>query len=544
MESSKLRQGNRHYVHGSDDHQGSRRHDGSGEHRVRFGATAESSESSTSALSHLLGFLTGMVSFVCVCGLLTLLFMLYFTVRPFSVSAYRRLSAQLGLACILDAMVLLLPSSKIYLTGESDVPSPVGTSILVSNHIFDADWWVLFMLGRSVGLQGTMKAFLRNEYLHVNVEKVEDEQSSTSSSSVVASSSSPRIVPISRPENGSVGQRINYTTRRQASPDLSLTARLLHLLLDFPLVNGEGEDYIADRENPFRLLRSFAPPGGTGAPVHFLSFPEGWCLHSGVNRPAILAKSNEFAQKEQRPQLKHLLLPRTRGFNASLECLRESNPVVYDVTMVRVYHDHLRSTARCYVYMKSSYINFLQAYAGYDGSVPPSEPLSLSTLWDILRRKLPSKVFVRVKRFSLEEVLQDSSWLDKTWQEKDRLLSHFARHGAFPVDSRGYRRHQVFDTWSHSLENSCTALARLLLLPCIVPILFLLSIPIFWTLLCIWFLSSIMQRIFPGYELATLSGDKHESSDGNLQSQTPGSAGSTRTPHMPGTPFTSPNPFY
>ncbi|KAL7574984.1 hypothetical protein ACA910_010802 [Epithemia clementina (nom. ined.)] len=412
-------------------------------------------------------------------------------------------------------MVLLLPSNKIHLTEDSDVPSPVGTSILVSNHLCDADWWVLFMLGRSVGLQGTMKAFLRNEYLHVNVEQSPAEQSPTRPSSSVVpvpTSASPRLSSINRHnENGSSGHKYCHTSRGQASPDLSLAARLLHLLLDFPLVN--GEDYIADREHLFRLLRSFAPPGGTGAPVHFVCFPEGWCLHSGANRQSILAKSNEFAQKEGRQQLKHLLLPRTRGFNASLECLRESNPVVYDVTM---------------------------AYAGYDGSLPRSEPLSLSTLWDILRRKLPSEVYVRVKRFSLEEVLQDSSWLDKTWQEKDRLLSHFARRGTFPTDSRGYRRHHVFNTWSHSLENSFVALMRLLMLPCIVPILVLLSIPIFWALLCIWILSSILQRIFPGYELETLSGGMNENIDGNLQSQTPGSEGSGRTPFVPATPFASP----
>ena len=157
-----------------------------------------------------------------------------------------------------------------------------------------------------------------------------------------------------------------------------------------------------------------------------------------------------------------------------------------------------------------------------------------------MRRKLPSEVYVRVKRFSLEEVLQDSSWLDKQWQEKDRLLSHFARRGAFPADSRGFRRHHIFDTWSHSLENSLVALARLLMLPCVVPFLFLLSIPIFWALLCIWILSSIFQRVFPGYEHAALSGDVNESFDGNLQSQTPGSGASGRTPFVPATPFASP----
>jgi hypothetical protein len=34
-------------------------------------------------------------------------------------------------------------------------------------------------------------------------------------------------------------------------------------------------------------------------------------------------------------------LPRTRGFHASLECLRKADPFVYDVTMVR---EHNRAT--------------------------------------------------------------------------------------------------------------------------------------------------------------------------------------------------------
>jgi hypothetical protein len=111
-------------------------------------------------------------------------------------------------------------------------------------------------------------------------------------------------------------------------------AKLLHAFLEFPVMS--GEDYISDRQDLFQLLRSFAQHNAAGAPVHLLLFPEGWSLHNGSDRRAVLAKSNEFAKREARPQLKHLLLPRTTGFNASLESLRESSPVVYDVTMVRL----------------------------------------------------------------------------------------------------------------------------------------------------------------------------------------------------------------
>mmetsp|Transcript_1935 Transcript_1935/g.5343 ORF Transcript_1935/g.5343 Transcript_1935/m.5343 type:complete len:556 (+) Transcript_1935:136-1803(+) len=500
----------------------------------------ESAHDSQSAFSHIIGFFTAWIACICGCGLLTLLFMLYFTVRPFSVSAYRRLAAQLGMACVLDALVLLLPTIKIHLTGDSDMPSPVGTSVLVANHLCDGDWWIMFMLGRCVGLQGTMKAMLRNEYLQVDVDGVNRGSGTSSqpgggsggnspssaggsrdSPAAAAAAPSNRLVSSNRNnENGNTsGNNHHHSRSQKASPDLSLMARLLHLLLDFPLVN--GDDYIADREHLFRLLRSFAT--GATAPVHLLSFPEAWCVQSQVAaRQSILAKSNEFAQREGRPQLKHLLLPRIRGFNASLECLRESNPVVYDVTM---------------------------AHSGYDGSLAPSEPLSLTTLWDILRRKIPNDIYIRVKRYSLEEVLQDSSWLDKKWHEKDRLLSHFARHGSFPAPTNGrvYCRHRDFDTWSHSLESSLVAISRLLILPCTVPILVLLSIPIFWALILIWMISSIIQRIFPGYDIeqATLSGLYESSSDGNLQSRmTPGSNGSgetaSGTPFVPATPFASP----
>lgn len=549
----------------------------SAQHHVHFGnndnpSSSSSSQDPQSALSHIFGFFTALIACTCICGLVTLLFMLYFTVRPFSVSSYRRLSAQLGLACFLDALALLLPTIRIHLTGDSDVPSPVGTSILVSNHVCDADWWVMFMLGRAVGLQGTMKAMLRNEYLQVNVDATNSNGATANGMSTASANSSSHKNASGSPTTGTGGgsgannttptaaasrliasaafhspnnahghanstssssssnnnhnnhqhsHQPSSTSSAQHPADLSLMARLLHLLLDFPLVN--GEDNIADREQLFRLLRSFAHSAGlSNHPVHFLSFPEGWCVHKNMSKTRILQKSNEFAQKESRPQLKHLLLPRTRGFNASLECLREANPVVYDVTL---------------------------AYEGYNGSLHPSEHLSLTTLWTILRRKTPTDMYVRVKRHSLEEVLQDASWLDKKWQEKDRLLSHFARHGYFPQGAHAgsssarsrSSQYRHFDTWSHSIEGSLVAMSRLLILPCLVPILCLLSIPIFWALVFIWLMSNIMQRIFPGYDMeqATLSGMYESSSDSNLQSRTPGS-NSGGTPFMPATPFASP----
>ena len=122
----------------------------------------------------------------------------------------------------------------------------------------------------------------------------------------------------------------------------------------------------------------------------------------------MIAKSVEFAKREGRPQLKKLLLPRTTGFYASLDSLREASPVVYDVTM---------------------------AYRGYNSQTSFPCDVSIHTLLRLIQGKIPNEVHIRVKHFSMEEVLSDPNWLNKQWAEKDRMLGHFERHGSFPVDN-------------------------------------------------------------------------------------------------------------
>ena len=225
----------------------------------------------------------------------------------------------------------------------------------------------------------------------------------------------------------------------------------------------------------------------------------------------VLARSNEFAKREGRPQLKHLLLPRTTGFNASISSLRESSPVIYDMTI---------------------------AYHGYDGSIPQKADLSIFSLWGILRRRFPEEIHIRMKRYSMEEVLQDASWLDKKWAEKDRMLDHFSRHNSFPVDSRGFCRHQIFETRFQSVETSVVSLCRLILLPCAVPVLLFLSIPIIWTTFVAWLSYKGYQYIFPDPNDPISASTP---SDGVGTGQTPGSASQAGTPFIPATPFASPS---
>jgi hypothetical protein len=490
-------------------------HDGT--HRVRF--PLEEDEEDSGPLAILGNIATAILISICAAGLATILTVLWVAVRPFSQPVYRRLAAQLGAASFLDAAALLLPNTRIYLTGDSDVPAQLGTSLMVSNHLVDGDWWAMFMLGRCVGLGGSMKMFLRNEFLQIDMNEMKNGEhqfmrASSSNGALARSTSSSVIVSSSRSENGSANT--NNTTssvhQKSSAPDLALLAKLLHIFLEFPLVN--GDEYVADREQLFKLLRSFAANRGSAAPVHLLFFPEEWTLHNGADRRSLLAKSNEFAKREGRPQLKHLLLPRTRGFYASLECLRESSPVVYDVTM---------------------------AYSGYDGSLPISMKLSVVTLWDLFRRRFPKEVHLRIKRYSMEEVFQDSSWLDKKWAEKDRLLTYFAKHQSFPVDSRGFCRHRTFDTRYHSMESSTISFVRLLLLPCAVPVLLLLSMPLLCTVFWIWLAHYLFRLVFPDPDAQSSVDGEGDGNPGEA-GQTPGSASSAAgTPYFPATPFASPS---
>jgi hypothetical protein len=303
-----------------------------------------------------------------VVGVTTLLSMLYIFVRPFSKPAYRRLACTACAASFLDALAILMPNVQLCLTGDSEVPSAIGTSVLVSNHVMEGDWWMVLMLARCVGLRGSVKVFLPNECsiaycspgssahdLCRDTHWTVGMPFPTSAAAVTASSTI--LLPSS-----SLEPQINITapTPPPAGPLRTWMNFLLRTLLEFPSLSVEsGSDYIKERSDLFQLLRSFAEEERS-CPVQLLLLPEGWSASSSsantsssddtagntrqwsveevaLRRKLLLAKSLEFAKREGRPQLRHLILPRTTGFNASLESLRASNPVVYDVTIVSLF---------------------------------------------------------------------------------------------------------------------------------------------------------------------------------------------------------------
>lgn len=149
-----------------------------------------------------------------------------------------------------------------------------------------------------------------------------------------------------------------------------------------------------------------------------------------------------------------------------------------------------------------------------------------------MRNDFPKQVHVRIKRYSMNEV--DTTWLDKKWTEKDRLLSYFCRH-----ESLGYQEH-VFDSKSR-LETSIVSLGRLLILPFMVPVLIVLSIPLFWMAMGVWMVTAIYQRLF----VASYSNNDTSANHHHDESQTPSSAENQapRTPSASGTPFLPATPF-
>ncbi|XP_061402383.1 LOW QUALITY PROTEIN: 1-acyl-sn-glycerol-3-phosphate acyltransferase delta-like [Musca vetustissima] len=109
--------------------------------------------------------------------------------------------------------------------------------------------------------------------------------------------------------------------------------------------------------------------------------------------------SVKFAQERGMTVLKHHLIPRTKGFTASLESLRGRCPAIYDINLA----------------FKKDAVN----------------PPTISTL---LNGK-PVEGFMFVRRIPLEQVPADeekaAAWLQNLFVEKDRIIDSFHTDGSF-----------------------------------------------------------------------------------------------------------------
>jgi 1-acyl-sn-glycerol-3-phosphate acyltransferase len=151
-------------------------------------------------------------------------------------------------------------------------------------------------------------------------------------------------------------------------------------------------DWTRDRD---RIASTFRTILDERIPLWLVTFSEGTRF-----TPEKLQQSRQVAERLGVTPPRHVLLPRPKGFAASVRALRHHVDAVYDLTI------------------------------GYPDGVP--------TLWQYICGQVP-RIHLHVRRFPIGELPgpeEDAvAWLQSRFEEKDRLLGHFYRHGSFPETS-------------------------------------------------------------------------------------------------------------
>lgn len=157
------------------------------------------------------------------------------------------------------------------------------------------------------------------------------------------------------------------------------------MMLDFPFVKRNWNQDKTHIQNTFQKFLTHQ------IPVWMLSFSEGTRL-----RPKKLKRSQEYAKKTGILPTENVMLPRTKGFLATINHLGEHCPVIYDLTI------------------------------GYVDGVP--------SVWQWCCGYV-SQVHLHARRFLVKDLpLKDeerSDWLLNLFYEKDSLLSDFYQSGQF-----------------------------------------------------------------------------------------------------------------
>jgi len=129
-------------------------------------------------------------------------------------------------------------------------------------------------------------------------------------------------------------------------------------------------------------------------PMWLLMYPEGTRFNEEKHKASI-----EFSREHNQPELKHHLLPRTKGFIASLPAMRGKVPALYD----------------CLIVFKE------------DDPVKP-------TLRNILRGQ-PVTAHLYFRRIPLEEIPESDQEIDRYLKNifvtKDKMKEGFLKHGDF-----------------------------------------------------------------------------------------------------------------
>lgn len=155
----------------------------------------------------------------------------------------------------------------------------------------------------------------------------------------------------------------------------------------------------ADDQN--EISRLFGKFKAEQIPIFLVSFLEGTRM-----TPQKLAQTQDFAKREGLYVPQHTLVPRTKGFSASLDGLRDHIDAVYDLTI------------------------------GYVGETPG--------LIDCFAAR-PERMEVHVRRYAVADLPTEPEavrqWAFRRYEEKDALLETFYAKGQFPGECPGSLRH-------------------------------------------------------------------------------------------------------
>lgn len=172
-------------------------------------------------------------------------------------------------------------------------------------------------------------------------------------------------------------------------------------------------DWALDKEQIARKVKKLVDDG---QPLWLVLFPEGITMNTKSKE-----KSQEFSVKESRPLLNHTLLPRSRGLEAVLENIKDTNPEIIDVTM---------------------------GFESYSGEVPTWEMGYERNVDHLIpnAKKLFSgmsgDVVMSVEKFTYKDILESplgvQGWLDERWKLKDEFLDKLAK-GIRPTDAQSER---------------------------------------------------------------------------------------------------------
>jgi 1-acyl-sn-glycerol-3-phosphate acyltransferase len=155
-------------------------------------------------------------------------------------------------------------------------------------------------------------------------------------------------------------------------------------------------DWSSDRE---KINATFETLVNERIPMWLVSFVEGT-----RSTEAKIRTSAEWALERGIESTRHVLIPRTKGFVASVEGLGDHLHAVYDVTI------------------------------GYVEGVP--------TLWQFITGRV-EKIHIHVRRFPADDLpkieAELKQWLLDRFYEKDALLDEYYRTGSFPGETAAVR---------------------------------------------------------------------------------------------------------